>query len=321
MSASDALGRTLAELSVHAVVGEDSVVFPGAQPPERTRNVLSDGVRIAVHEWGSESDPVLFLLHGGLDFARTMDVFAPHLAAGGWRVVSWDHRSHGDSEWAAMTSWTADVRDAAAVINATTTSPAPIVGHSKGGALALRLAESWSHRFTHLVNIDGLPSKRPAPDVTDHERTRMRANDLTSWLDNRQRGADGRRKPGTLEELAKRRARMNPRLTHEWLCYLVTVGAARDDDGWRWKIDPMMRPGGFGPWRPEWQLVGLPGLQMPFLGCLGSEQEAMGWGTDPEDIRAYLPVGGRLEVFEHTGHFIHIERPADVAEMVLEFLA
>ncbi len=34
----------------------------------------------------------------GMDFARTFDVFAPKLAAGGWRVVSWDHRGHGDSD-------------------------------------------------------------------------------------------------------------------------------------------------------------------------------------------------------------------------------
>ena len=51
------------------------------------------------------------------------------------------------------------------------------------------------------------------------------------------------------DELAARRQRMNPRLSHEWLRYLVTVGAREDIDGWRWKIDPKLRFGGFGPWR------------------------------------------------------------------------
>ena len=54
---------------------------------------------------------------------------------------------------------------------------------------------------------------------------------------------------------------MNPRLSHEWLRYLVSVGARHDDDGWRWKIDPALRLGGFGPWRPEWAMARLPGAR------------------------------------------------------------
>ena len=75
---------------------------------------------------------------------------------------------------------------------------------------------------------------------------------------------------------------MNPRLSPEWLLYLASVGAREDDDGWRWKIDPTMRFGGFGPWRPEWTVLKLPGLPMPFLAVLGRQPEEMGWGTDPE---------------------------------------
>ena len=71
--------------------------FPGARRPDRKYRHLADGVEVAVYEWGAESDPVLFLVHGGSDFAGTFDVFAPLLAAGGWRVVAWDHRGHGDS--------------------------------------------------------------------------------------------------------------------------------------------------------------------------------------------------------------------------------
>ena len=72
----------------------DAVRFPGARAPERTRSVDARGVKIAVYEWGEASAPPLLLLHGGFDFARTFDVFAPLLAAGGWRVVSWDQRGH-----------------------------------------------------------------------------------------------------------------------------------------------------------------------------------------------------------------------------------
>ena len=314
-------GLTLADLSVGAVVSEVGVSFPGAQVPDRHWRADADGVGIAVCEWGNEHAPPLFLLHGGFDFSRTFDLFAPMLAAGGWRVVSWDHRNHGDSDATPFTSWAADIRDATTVISMVTSKPAPVLGHSKGGAMALRLAQALPHRFSHVVNIDGLPSMRPAPDVSNHERTRLLQQDLGGWLDHKRKSADGQRKPGTIADLAKRRARMNPRLTNEWLSYLVTVGAKHDADGWRWKIDPMMRMGGFGPWRPAWSLDGLPGLPMPFLGLLGLQVEQMGWGTVPDDLRGRLPRGGHLETFADTGHFIHVERPGETANVILEFLA
>ncbi|MDQ1396703.1 MAG: hypothetical protein QOG64_1962 [Acidimicrobiaceae bacterium] len=298
-----------------------AVTFPGAQRPDRRRTVSSSGIAIATYEWGDAGDPPLLLAHGGFDFAGTFDVFAPLLVAGGWRVVSWDQRGHGDSEHAALYNWEVDVRDAIAVLDSVTDEPAPILGHSKGGSLMLQLADSCPYRISHLVNLDGLPSKRPQPDIADHERTRLLADELTSWLDHRRRAATLERKPGTLDDLARRRARMNPRLSHEWLRYLVTIGAREDEDGWRWKIDPSLRMGGFGPWRPEWSMQRLPGLGVPVLGILGLTAEPMGWGTRPQDVIDYLPPMGRLETLDDAGHFVHIERPERVAELVLEFLA
>lgn len=312
---------TMTSLSADAVIHATHVDFPGAKAPLRQRFVDSGGVRLATYEWGNENDPPILLIHGGLDFARTMDVFAPMLAAGGWNPVSWDHRSHGDSDRVALSGWTADIRDATQVMNTLSHRPMPVIGHSKGGSIATRLAEAWPHRFSHVVNLDGMPSKRAAPDVSDHERSRTMVADLGKWLDHRRVAGTAQRKPASLEDLARRRAIMNPRLSHEWLCYLVSVGARHDADGWRWKIDPMMRPGGFGPYRPEWSLQGLPGLPMPFLGVLGGIPEAMGWGTKPEEISAWLPRKGVLQVFDDVGHFVHIERPQLIANMVLEFLS
>jgi pimeloyl-ACP methyl ester carboxylesterase len=279
-----------------------------------------NGVSIALHEWGDETADPLFLVHGGLDFARTYSAFAPRLAAAGWRVVAWDQRGHGDSEHAALYGWDADIRDAIGVMAHITTRPAPVVGHSKGGALMIQLADAHPFRFSHLVNLDGLPSKRPMADVAEHERTRMMASDLAGWLDHRRTTATASRKAGTLEELADRRAKLNPRLPIEWLRYLVSVGARHDADGWRWKLDPSLRFGGFGPWRPEWTALRLPGLGMPFLGVLAGQQEPMGWGTLPHHITPMLPPGGRLEVMESTGHFVHIEEGEYVAAMVVDFL-
>jgi pimeloyl-ACP methyl ester carboxylesterase len=294
--------------------------FPGAVAPERQYKIDVGGLGLAVHEWGDEAAQPLFLVHGGFDFSRTYEVFAPKLAAAGWRVVAWDQRGHGDSDHASLYGFDADIRDAMAVMDAITQQPAPVIGHSKGGSLMVLLADAQPYRFSHLVNLDGVAFKRRIPDVAEHDRTRMAADEIAGWLDHRRRSAELTRYPGTIEELARRRGRMNPRLSFEWLCHLVTVGARHDTDGWRWKIDASMRFGGFGPWRPEWNVLRLPGLGMPFLGLLASEREEMAWGGRPETLRQYLPEGGRLEQIPGVGHFVHIEKPDLVAEMVLEFL-
>ena len=116
-------------------------------------------------------------------------------------------------------------------------APLPVLGHSKGGALTLNLADAQPFRFRRLVNIDGIPFRVNPPDVPDRERTKMLADEVAAWLEHRRRAGDLQRKPGTIDELAARRARMNPRLERDWLRYLVTVGGRHDADGWRWKID------------------------------------------------------------------------------------
>jgi pimeloyl-ACP methyl ester carboxylesterase len=297
------------------------ITFPGARRPDRQRWVTNHGLRLSVWEWGDADGPPLLLAHGGFDFAGTHDGFAPLLADAGWRVVSWDQRGHGDSDHAVLYSWDSDVRDVLAVLDSTTRAPIPFVGHSKGGSVLMQLAEAMPHRCTHLVNLDGLPSRRSWPDVADHERTRLLAGELRAWLDHRASASSKERKTGTIDDLAARRQRMNPRLTLDWLRYLVPIGAREDaPDAWRWKLDPIMRFGGFGPWRPEWSMMRMPGLAMPVLGVLGLIGENMGWGTQPEDVAHFLPPGGTLVPFEDSGHFVHIEHPRRVADLVLDFI-
>ena len=299
----------------------EPITYPGARRPDRRRTVESSGLELAVYEWGDESAPPLLLAHGGFDFAGTYDGFAPLLADGGWRVVSYDHRGHGDSAHAALYNWEADIRDAAAVLDSITNKPIPFVGHSKGGNLLMQLCDAMPHRVSAHVNLDGIPVHRRLPDVQDHARIAMRASEVDNWLSWRRTAGDGQRKPGTIDELAQRRRKMNPRLDLDWLRYLVTIGAREDEDGWRWKIDPTLRFGGFGPWRPEWSLMRLPNLSAPLLFVLGLQPDPMGWEASLDAIEPWLPAGARAVAMEHVGHFMHIEDPKTVAELALEFLS
>ncbi|CAN5583320.1 alpha/beta hydrolase [soil metagenome] len=296
-------------------------VLPGARRPDRYRRVDASGVSLAVWEWGHADAPPVLFAHGGFDFAGTFDSLAPLVADAGFRVVSWDQRGHGDSSHAQLYSWEADLRDALAVIDSTGASSLPVVGHSKGGALMLQLADAQPHRVSHLINLDGLPSARSWPDVPEHHRTRLLNGELAGWLEHRRKASGKVRRPGTIEELAERRGRMNPRLDPGWLRYLVPIGAFEQADGWRWKIDPAMRMGGFGPWRPEWSMARLPSLGMPVLCVLGLEADAMGWGTLADDVVKNLPPGARFVPLDGVGHFVHIEKPTVIANLVLEMIS
>ena len=78
-------------------MSDDEVTFPGAHAPYRQWRIDAGGIGLAAYEWGDPEAPPLLAVHGGFDFARTYDEFAPLLAAAGWRVVSWDQRGHGDT--------------------------------------------------------------------------------------------------------------------------------------------------------------------------------------------------------------------------------
>src|SRR4029453_9387589 len=79
-------------------------------------------------------------------------------------------------------------------------------------------------RSSPPVNLAGLPSRRPVPDVANHDRTRMLATELAGWLDHRPRAAGAERKAGTPAAAAPRpavahhpRPRMLPTELAGWL--------------------------------------------------------------------------------------------------------
>ena len=158
----------------------EPITYPGARRPDRQRTVDSHGLAIAVYEWGDEAAPPILLAHGGMDFAGTFDVFAPMLADAGFRVVSWDHRGHGDSQHAALYNWEADLRDSVAVFDSV--SPrrrSPWSATPRAAASCCSSPMRSRTASATSINLDGLPSRRSFPDVSDHQRTKLMAKELT----------------------------------------------------------------------------------------------------------------------------------------------
>jgi pimeloyl-ACP methyl ester carboxylesterase len=297
---------------------------PDAVAPERGRLLDVDGLRLQVYEWGDPEAPPVVLSHGMFDHARGFDLLAPRLAAR-FRVVAVDARGHGGSDWSDSYLWPNDVLDITRVIR-DLGRPVHLVGHSKGGGQATDAAVVAGEAVRKVVNIDGFgppddegfgpPGRPDTRDLSTAERCAM-------FLD-RRRGAHGRlewRPYASLEELMERRGQQNPRLGGDWLRYFVYHAADRSEDGWRWKADPQTTAGGFGPFRPQWIAPAWKTLRAPMLAMVGSVPDA--WGPLPEPVLrerlAYVPHVERVTI-EGAGHFVHMERPAEAADAILDFL-
>ncbi len=138
-----------------------------AVAPERTRQVESLGIRLQVHEWGDPKATPILLYHGMFDHSRGFDLLAPRLAEH-LRVVAFDARGHGDSDWAESYAWDQDVADVVNVLRSIG-EPAFLLGHSKGGGQVVDAAIAFPEEVLAIVNLDGFG---PPPEGFDNPRRR-----------------------------------------------------------------------------------------------------------------------------------------------------
>jgi pimeloyl-ACP methyl ester carboxylesterase len=293
--------------------------YPGAAAPERSRFFVARGMRLRVDEWGDPAAAPVVLLHGAFDHGRGFDLLAPLLATR-FRVLALTSRGHGDSDWDDCYAWPNDVGDAVELLRSLG-RPAHLVGHSRGGGQATDAALWAPECVRRLVNVDGFgpPPEGFAPPGVEVDR-RPLPERFREHLDHRRKVGERRWRPyPSLEDLVARRAAQNPRLSREWLRYFLFHGAREVEGGWVWKTDPEFARG-FGPWRPEWIAPGWRRLRVPMLAVVGTEPDA--WRL-PEPIvaerLAHAPDVVRAAV-PGAGHFVHMERPRETADLLLGFL-
>jgi pimeloyl-ACP methyl ester carboxylesterase len=126
--------------------------------------VERDGVRLhyEVHEPGTEPRHTVLLSHG---FSSSSHMWEPNLGAlgAGNRVVTWDMRGHGKSDYPAELSQYSEelaVGDMAAILDATHTPRAVIGGLSLGGYLSLAFHLAHPERVVALMLFDTGPGYR-----------------------------------------------------------------------------------------------------------------------------------------------------------------
>ncbi len=279
---------------------------------------ISQRLRLRYLDWGNRDAPLLLLVHGGRDHARSWDWVARDLRRD-WHVVAPDLRGHGDSQWAIGSSYSLIdyVLDVAQLLKVLDRFPVTILGHSLGGSISLHYTGIYPDRVSKVIAIEGLG---PSPDMIASFKGRGAHERMLDWV--REMQGLARRHPhryATLDEAITRMRDANSRLSEEQARHLTIHGAQREEDGsWVWKFDNFTRA--VSPYMfnvPDAQdLWGA--ITCPTLLVRGTES----WASDPSiDGRGKAFRNARVVNVEGAGHWVHHDRLDEFLRIAREFLA
>jgi len=129
--------------------------------PQTQRYTVDDGIRLVADVAGEPTSPCVVLMHGGGQTRFSWQGALHQLVESGYRVINFDARGHGESDWAGEGGYglSRHARDLAHVIKAE--GPVALVGASLGGATALR-AMADGVRPAAVVLVDIVPRPDPA---------------------------------------------------------------------------------------------------------------------------------------------------------------
>lgn len=177
-------------------------------PPADVRMVQVGALKLACLEWGT-SGPLVLLVHGFPDTARSWDQVGPLLAEAGFRVVAPFTRGVAPSQIPADGAYDADTLggDLLGLIEALGEERALVVGHDFGAAAAYAAAGLAPERLIKLVTV-----------AIPHPAT-LKPNLSLAWgarhfLTLRLPGAAGRFAKGDFHGMRVLYERWSP--THDW---------------------------------------------------------------------------------------------------------
>ena len=296
-----------------------------ARTPSTSRHLPLRGLSHHVRGWGdaacvSPERPPLVLLHGWMDVGASFQFLVdalrtPRLVwAPDWRGFGLTGSPPGDD-----TYWYPDyLADLDALLDALhPDGPVDLLGHSMGGNVAMLYAGVRPARVRRLVNLEGfgLPGTVPAQAPTRY----------AAWLDTLKE-PQRLRDYASVEEVAERLRRNNPRLNPERAAWLAPHWARPGPDG-RWVVngDPAHKRPNPVLYRADEVLACWRRIEAPLLWVEGGSTDfARLWGGrfSREEVESRM---GALPPFERAtiadaGHMLHHDQPERLAAIVERFL-
>jgi len=272
--------------------------------------------RLKLHyvDWGNGAKPLMVLIHGGRDHARSLDQIALHFRAQ-YHIIVPDLRGHGDSEWARGSEYSMIeyVLDLAQLLEPLAAFPVVLIGHSLGGAIALQYSGIYPERVAQLVAIEGLgPSPDRIAPRPPHERMQAWISEMRAFAGRRTHRYD------TLADAIQRMREANPRLSAALAEHLTVHGTYRNEDGsYTWKFDNYVRASSpydfnLNDARRIWERI-----RCPTLLIRGTDSRA----ADPRrDGRASGFRQCKAVAIAHAGHWVHHDQLDRFLQVVREFL-
>lgn len=282
--------------------------------PIETR-VVANGMAHHVLEWRSlesaAASPARTVVccHGYLDVGASWHLVAQHLVRAGHRVVAFDFRGHGGSEWVKAGGYYhfADyVLDLAELVDQVAPHEFDLVGHSMGGNVAAMFAGIRPSRLRRLVLIE---SVGPPESPTEHLPDR-----IAEWIAGVRKVRAATPRPLTgLDEAVRRLRSQHPDLDAErglWVAERSTRRSAEGD--LFFAFDPLHRTRTPLPFRVDQFRAMLARIDVPTLYVQGEH----GFRTGDEDARlSSLAQLTRSEI-PSVGHMMHWHAPEALAREI-----
>jgi esterase len=260
----------------------------------------STDMRELAHIRAGPGPRALVLLHGFLGSSRNLATLARELSERdpSLSLVALDLTGHGASPPLPVGADTAALaRDVFVTADALgLRRPLRLVGHSLGGRVALRACLLDPAAVAHVTLLDIAPS--PLDD--EGETTRV------------VEALAGAPEAGAAREIFRdhfRKAGLSRDLT-EWLL----LNLIRDGGSFRWRIDRTALAGLHPRIRAENLWPAVEGSHRYTLHCI---RGGLSDYVSDDDARRLRAAGCPVDTVEGAGHFLHVERPAEVAERVL----
>jgi pimeloyl-ACP methyl ester carboxylesterase len=293
------------------------VVERATHIPARSESLTVRGLRYNLRKWGRpDARPILFL-HGTQDSSITFQFVVDQLRQD-WCAVAPDWRGHGHSQWVRQGYWLHELlADLDAIMDALFPSQSvPLVGHSLGGNVAGVYAGLKPDRVTHLISLDGFG---PLTNLVPVDVRQILSRLLATRTADRQHVSYP-----SLDEVAARLKRGNLRLSRENALFLAEHLTTQDaQGGWRWRFDPSHQATlpslhSIAEWGDIWS-----GIRAPALWVSSQDKRPFAATTVPGELdrrAAMMPEVVQIAI-PNTGHNLHHDEPARVAELIERFVA
>ncbi|MDM0046181.1 alpha/beta hydrolase [Variovorax dokdonensis] len=264
--------------------------------PVRHHFIPAAGVLLHALEFGKDTSdmPPLVLLHGVTGHAWLWHDVAARLAANR-RVIAYDLRGHGDSQWSAEARYDSEdhIADLQALSNSLSLERFSIAGLSWGALIGIGFAARHPERVDRMAIVDVEASFSVDQDaVAPRPETFASIEEAMAW----ERKANPHAPSDLLELFARQSVR------------------PAQAGGWVRKHDPFF----FRRWpfRRDDRWSELRSLRMPLVLVNGGRSfvrtEVM------QDMAASVP-GAQFEIVADSGHLIPLEAPDVLAQQLVRF--